>query len=576
MPTIDTNRVTNAQQDLADSSLRYDYKLQELDESTHYGRLLNRVGRNKRVLELGSSTGFLTDAMINHFACQVVGVEIDSDAAKEARAKGHEVHVLDLDKTDLSEHFKGQKFDVALLADVLEHLRDPAETLKQIKGLLSPNGKIVSSIPHVAHGDIRLSLLTGRLPYRAVGLLDHTHMRFFTRALVEQLFKESGYNLDIVERNRWNLNKTEVKFDYVPLLEPVQKLLALDPESETYQFIAQASLPKAEEQKPQTLPEVEFCVFATNMQKPDELYNKTLTYQSYDPDKLRYWFSQGAHGEDSIALCDKPDIGSLPYGQHDFRSWRFITMGAKDEQNQELNQPAPSWQGITIANVGQTLSRVARGSSASYVFILSAAALPTVHCLERLVLRAEQLKQAGQTAIVCATAEVRDSLAPQPRADGTVDWHEFSGMLIPMEFLKSKESIDSSFISLTTQAQDLCFRAWASGMTVLECPDAPYFTNGPQLEAATVDAQIFDGMRLRRRWGSLRNLIAFTKYTLKNPCGKPLPFLPDQNPGTIKKLNHMIAAYLLESPIGQGQSSEAKQHIGFSGPGATLVGKATI
>jgi hypothetical protein len=64
--------------------------------------------------------------------------------------------------------------------------------------------------------------------------------------------------------------------------------------------------------------------------------------------------------------------------------------------------------------------------------------------------------------------------------------------------------------------------------------------------------------------------------SLKNPCGKPLPFLPEQNPGTIKKLNHMIAAYLLESPIGQGQSSEAKQHIGFSGPGATLVGKATI
>lgn len=103
-------------------------------------------------------------------------------------------------------------------------------------------------------------------------------------------------------------------------------------------------------------------------------------------------------------------------------------------------------------------------------------------------------------------------------------------------------------------------------MTVLECPDAQYFTNGPQLEAATVDAQIFDGMRLRRRWGTLRNLIAFTKYILKNPCGKPLPFLPEQNPGTIKT-NHMIAAYLLESPIGYyGQSSESKQHIGFSGP----------
>lgn len=177
--------------------------------------------------------------MINHFACQVVGVEIDSDAAKEARAKGHEVHVLDLDRTDLSEHFKGQKFDVALLADVLEHLRDPAETLKQIKGLLNPKRQNRQRYP-MSH-TVTLDLASWLAPtLQSSGTIGPYPHALFTRALVEQLFKESGYNLDIVERNRWNLNKTEVKFDYVPLLEPVQKLLALDPESETYQFIVQA------------------------------------------------------------------------------------------------------------------------------------------------------------------------------------------------------------------------------------------------------------------------------------------------------------------------------------------------
>lgn len=576
MPAANVNNAANAQDSLSESSLRYDYKIEKLDESTHYGRLLNRIGHNKRVLELGSSTGFLTESMRQSFGCDVVGVEIDGQAAEEARQKGHEVHVLDLDRTNLSEHFKGQKFDVVLLADVLEHLRDPLATLRQIKPLLNEGGKIVSSIPHVAHGDIRLSLLSGRLPYRSVGLLDHTHMRFFTRALVEQLFSEAGYNLDMVERNRWSINQTEVRFDYVPLLAPVQELLALDPESETYQFIVQASASQAQSADQSTKPEVEFCVFATSVQKPDELYNKSLSNQSYPPDKLRYWFCQGAHGEDSIALCDKPDTASRPYGDHDFSGWRFISTGQSDEHKIKPQNPAQVWQGITIANVGQTLSRVARGSSASYVFILSAAALPTVHCLERLVAKAEALKQAGQTAIVCATPEVRDNFTPLPDKDCAVDWHEFSGMLVPMEFLKSKESIDSSFVSLTAQAQDFCFRAWASGVKVLECSEARYFSNGPQIEAATLDAQIFDGMRLRRRWGSLRNLIAFTKYVLKHPVGKPLPFVAEQTPRTIKKLNHMIAAYLLESPIGKGSNSEATSHIGFSGAGATVVGTRPI
>jgi 2-polyprenyl-3-methyl-5-hydroxy-6-metoxy-1,4-benzoquinol methylase len=299
LPSIETTKdqstLAKAESQLhSSSSLRYDYSPDSLDETSHYGRLLTRVGRDKKVLELGSSTGYLTSAMTDHFGCSVTGVEVDADAALAARARGHEVLVLDLDKANLAQALAGRKFDVVLCADVLEHLRSPEQTLRQLTSLLSEDGYLVCSIPHVGHGDIRLSLLTGRLPYRPTGLLDHTHMQFFTRALLEELFESADFCIEKVERNRWQLTKTEVQGRLPSALADLSHFLACDPECETYQFIVKARPYKDHEKLSRSqlntaketdgtsaLCRVDVVVFDQGSEVADDLYQKYLTGLNY-------------------------------------------------------------------------------------------------------------------------------------------------------------------------------------------------------------------------------------------------------------------------------------------------------
>src|SRR5207248_2616993 len=95
--------------------------------------------------------------------------------------------VGDAEELDLETELGGERFDAILFADVLEHLRDPAALLKRVRPLVAENGVVIASIPNVAHASVRLALLGGSFRYREWGLLDETHLRFFTRHGVEDL-----------------------------------------------------------------------------------------------------------------------------------------------------------------------------------------------------------------------------------------------------------------------------------------------------------------------------------------------------------------------------------------------------
>lgn len=448
------NNTAESGVDLASSSLRYDYQVESLNESDHYGRLLSRIGSNKRVLELGSSTGYLSQAMTER-GCSVTGVEIDPDAAEVARARGFEVHVLDLDFIDLSKHFAGRSFDAVLLADVLEHLRSPEQTLKQIATLLAPDGLIVASIPHGTHGDIRMAALLGRLPFRPMGLLDHTHVRFFTRSLVEKLFVESGYDIVQMERNRWNTGYTEVSLEVPRTLPPdlagLKHLLDCDPEADTYQFIVQAKLsqPLAE-----NLPAVEVAVIDTPLQSADDLYHQALKLMKYDQSKLRFWFCSGTAAEDKIEIADRPGKETPKFADSDFRSFRFLDGNGVDSIPEHaigcrLQVADSQWGSPATNNIGKILKRIALGTSAPYIFVLTADTLPAANCLQKLVTEAELLDCRKERILLAARAEI--ALARQEDGsgacltggkrdnDGNLSWHEFAGMLIPRELLLSPD-----------------------------------------------------------------------------------------------------------------------------------------
>jgi SAM-dependent methyltransferase len=88
------------------------------------------------------------------------------------------------------------RYDAIIFGDVLEHLRNPRAVLEKLSGLLKPGGQILISVPNVANIWVRLNLLFGRFDYSRVGILDETHLRFFTLKTAKQLAVDSG--LDVI------------------------------------------------------------------------------------------------------------------------------------------------------------------------------------------------------------------------------------------------------------------------------------------------------------------------------------------------------------------------------------------
>ena len=105
-----------------------------------------------------------------------------------------------IEEIDLPATFKDERFDVVMFGDVLEHLLDPEAVLVKVVSLLNPDGYVVASIPNVAHASIVLNLMAGEFKYTDLGLLDKTHLRFFTRSSIETMFRESGYRITLWRR----------------------------------------------------------------------------------------------------------------------------------------------------------------------------------------------------------------------------------------------------------------------------------------------------------------------------------------------------------------------------------------
>ena len=171
--------------------LRYDRQTDDRWEST--GMLLRMIPEGARVLDVGCGTGSVSRLVRDVRRARVLGLEPNPERARLAGERGIEVEVGTFDASVVRRH---GTFDVVLFADVLEHLEDPSATLRAARAALAPGGRVLASIPNVAHWSVRLALLAGRFDYQPTGIMDATHLRWFTRASVERLFRESGYAVD--------------------------------------------------------------------------------------------------------------------------------------------------------------------------------------------------------------------------------------------------------------------------------------------------------------------------------------------------------------------------------------------
>ena len=158
-----------------------------------WSNLFNFVPENSTVLDVGCSTGNFGAALIEEKGCLVTGVDLH--AADVAEAKQRLTRALVMDINDKSAAETLGTFDVIIFADVLEHLIDPRATLRALRKLLADGGSIVYSIPNMAHLSTRLDLLAGEFPYTDTGLLDRTHLHFYDREEICNLFTEAGYEI---------------------------------------------------------------------------------------------------------------------------------------------------------------------------------------------------------------------------------------------------------------------------------------------------------------------------------------------------------------------------------------------
>lgn len=201
------------------------------------------VGPRHRVLELGCGAGHVTRRLVEA-GCSVTGVEIDPAAARLAAEFTDEIHVADLDLTELVEILGGATFDRIVLGDVLEHLKDPRRMLDSLRRHLNDDGLLVASIPNVTHADVRLMLLGGRWRYQDAGLLDRTHLRFFDLKAVVDLFAEAGWRIERLERTTKDPLGSELRDLAVAAsqMPGVLDAIAGSPDATTYQFVAVATV----------------------------------------------------------------------------------------------------------------------------------------------------------------------------------------------------------------------------------------------------------------------------------------------------------------------------------------------
>jgi 2-polyprenyl-3-methyl-5-hydroxy-6-metoxy-1,4-benzoquinol methylase len=201
--------------------------------------IVELAGMNKRVLEVGTSTGYISK-ILKERGNRVIGIEIDKEAGEIAKQYCESMIVGDVEELNLDEYIESSSIDVIVLGDILEHLRRPEILLKKMKRYLIPNGYLVVSLPNICHGDILLNLLNGSFCYTSVGLLDETHIHFFARKSIFNIFSNCGYNINDLRTMITPVGATEQKIDLrrIPLI--LQKFIRSLPDSNVYQFVFKA------------------------------------------------------------------------------------------------------------------------------------------------------------------------------------------------------------------------------------------------------------------------------------------------------------------------------------------------
>lgn len=220
------------------TSLRYVKKVSDNLESSH-NKILKRIKNGTRVLEIGPASGAMTKVLKEQLKCRVSIIEYDSDCYKKVMEYADDGIEANVENEDWKKFFAGQLFDYIIFADVLEHLLYPQKVLKEMQSFLTDEGSVFISVPNMAHNSIIIQLLNNHLMYQNTGLLDYSHVRFYTYSEVERLYKESGYGAVYLDATYVGVGKNEFDIQYSDTDPLISECLKKRPLGEVYQYLAE-------------------------------------------------------------------------------------------------------------------------------------------------------------------------------------------------------------------------------------------------------------------------------------------------------------------------------------------------
>lgn len=180
------------------------------DKNNSWNQLYQYVPEGSRVLDVGCSSGNFGHVLINEKKCEVIGLDIDKEDIARAKKVLTAAYVRNIERDSVDDL---GKFDVVVFADVLEHLLDPVAALKKVKLVLKPKGRVVFSIPNMAHVSVRLMLLRGFFEYTPIGVLDRTHLHYYDEVEVKHVFGESQMKIAEISPTVWTYPRSKVSED---------------------------------------------------------------------------------------------------------------------------------------------------------------------------------------------------------------------------------------------------------------------------------------------------------------------------------------------------------------------------
>lgn len=224
-------------------------KIDMNDENNTKVIITERVKRNSVCLDVGCGVGYLGEVLCNYKGAKVYGIDIDEAALQCARSKNcftdlYCFSVTDPKGADYERFIDADcKFDYIIFADILEHVVNAEELLLFYSKRLKQKGKIIISLPNIAHFDVVRGLVDGKFNYNHIGLLDNTHLRFYTRSSFEEFIQQINEVYGKYFRIR-EIGKTIAKPDYLDKYKNTYELLNKNDDACVLQYVYEMSIGK--------------------------------------------------------------------------------------------------------------------------------------------------------------------------------------------------------------------------------------------------------------------------------------------------------------------------------------------